>query len=81
MSDFKRADNYLTEFQLPRRFGVPLREWRRLREEGTGPRFTILGLRRRIWYRECDVEDYVRSRTFKSEDEAQRAHVFGEVGK
>jgi predicted DNA-binding transcriptional regulator AlpA len=55
----------VTPHQAARMVGLTIHTLQRMRTEGTGPRFIKLG-KRRVGYRECDLNEWLESRVATS---------------
>ena len=62
---------WLTQDQLAARLNISQRTLERMRNSGTGPRFSKVA--KTILYREADVEEWLAERSFGSTAEAKRA--------
>jgi excisionase family DNA binding protein len=62
---------WLTQDQLAKMLGISRRTLERMRNAGTGPRFSKVG--KTILYREADVEAWLAERSFGSTAEAKGA--------
>jgi hypothetical protein len=63
-TDGHKPDEYLTEHGLYERYLIPPRTAQRWRSTGDGPCWIRLG-RRRVLYRVCDVEEWLKARTYR----------------
>ena len=63
--------HFYNDDSLEEEFGPSKRTWERMRQEGTGPRFTMVG--KKVLYRHEDVEEWLQQNTFISTAEAKAA--------
>jgi predicted DNA-binding transcriptional regulator AlpA len=62
-------NRWLTQDQLASQLRKSRRTLERMRNAGTGPRFSKVG--KTVLYRECDVEEWLLERSFGSTAEAK----------
>ena len=66
------ANDVLTQDQLAARLHLSVRTLERMRQEGSGPRFSKLG--KKILYRWADVEAWLADRSYSSTADAKGLH-------
>ena len=69
----KVQSQWLSQDQLATRLDISVRSLERMRNAGTGPRFSKAG--KKILYRLHDVEAWLEERSFSSTAEARRANT------